>query len=383
MSQIGKYLLLALLIANLASQYIIFNPISNIVFYGTLGVAVLYSIMYCHQFFHKDSLKATSFLWLFILVHTVYQFTFGINYFGKESLSYLLAKNTVLVVIYWGIITNYEFYYRKIIPFFTGVIPILIIYGFLFHNEVFAGRSTCGFGNPNSTSAISSIGFAGFLLLEYKPKWLSLLGAIVCMFGVLAGGSRAATVVCIVAVFLKYEFSWKTILLSCACLSVALFLFPYLGFKLNGIDRVVDVFSNGNFVGSREQVRKATMLMINENPILGWGFKTGIQGSAAKISQMGSHNGYLDIIKAIGYPYAILLLGGVMTIFFRMKEVVKSKCPFVRFHLFVVISILLAALYESYIIGVNQIMTNLLFVSIAVLQYHSYYKIGDEREEAD
>lgn len=125
------------------------------------------------------------------------------------------------------------------------------------------------------------------------------------------------------------------------------------------------------------------MLMINENPILGWGFKTGIQGSAAKISQMGSHNGYLDIIKAIGYPYAILLLGGVMTIFFRMKEVVKSKCPFVRFHLFVVISILLAALYESYIIGVNQIMTNLLFVSIAVLQYHSYYKIGDEREEAD
>lgn len=379
--QIGRYLLLVLLFANLSSQYVLFSPMSNLLFYGSLAGCVLFSIISCRQFLHTNNFKATSFLWLFIVTLTVYQFTLGVNYINDESLNYLLAKNAVLLIIYWGITTNYEFYYRKMIPLFIYIIPVLIIYGYIFHNEVFAGRSTCGFGNPNSTSAISSIGFAGFLLLNYKPRWLSSICAAVCLFGVLAGGSRTVTMICVIAIFLKYKFSFKTVTLLLICLTVALVVFPYLGFELNGIDRVINAFTTHDLVGSRGDVRKATMMMINESPWVGWGFKSGIQGEAAKITTLGSHNGYLDIIKAIGYPFAIIIFVGAVHVFWKMRDVLMSKNRFVRFHLFVVCSILLSAFYESYIIGVNQIMTNLLFVSITVLQYYSYYKIDYEQKQ--
>lgn len=379
MSQIGKYLLVVLLIANLSSQYVLFTPMSNILFYGSLGVCVLYSIISCHQFLHINNLKATSFLWLFIITLTVYQFTLGIISLTEESIKYLCAKCVVLLIIYWGITTNFRFYYQKIIPIVIYTITLLIIYGYLFHNEIFAGRSTCGFGNPNSTSAISSIGFAGFLLIGYKPRWLTLICAAVCLFGVLAGGSRTVTAVCIIAIFLKYKFSFKTVALFSICLTLSLIIFPYLGFNLNGINRVVNAFTTHDFVGSRGEVREATIKMITERPWSGWGFKSGIQGEAEKITTLGSHNGYLDIIKAMGYPFATIIFVGSGIILWKIKNVLTSKDPFIRFHLFIAGSILLSAFYESYIIGVNQIMTNFLFMSISILQYYSYYKIDYEQ----
>ena len=381
MKFIAQYMLLVLLIANLTSQYVIFNPISNVLFYGVLGIGLVFSLLNCYKFLSKYNLKSTSILWGFILIYVTYQFTLGINYWNSESFNYLFAKVVVLLIIFWGITTNYDFYYRKMIPFLGIIIAILIVYGFTFHNEVFAGRSTCGFGNPNSTSAISSIGFASALLLDYKPRWLRIVSAIICLFGVLAGGSRTIIVVCTIAVFLKYEFSLRSIFLFAAVALIAVYAFPYFGFKLNGIDRIIDVFSNGNFVGSRGTVRKATLMMINEHPIIGWGFKSGIQGEAAQLTKLGSHNGYLDTIKAMGYPFAILLFSYMATILYKIRGLLKSENPQIRYHLFVTVAILLATLYESYIIGVNQIMTNLLFVSITILQYCAHYKLNSKEKK--
>ena len=381
MKFIARYMLLVLLIANLASQYVLLYPISNFLFYGVLGIGALFSLLNYHTFLSKENLKSTFILWSSIFIYIAYQFTLGINYWNSDSFNYLIAKIVVLLIIFWGVTTNYDFYFKKMIPFLGVIIAFLIVYGFIFHNEVFAGRSTCGFGNPNSTSAISAIGFASFLLLEYKPQWLRIIGTIICLFGVLAGGSRTIITVCIIAVFLKYEFSLRTIILFATIILIAIYLFPYFGFKLNGIDRIIDVISNGNFIGSRGTVRKATFIMINEHPIIGWGFKSGIQGEAAQLTRLGSHNGYLDTIKAMGYPFAILLFSCILIVLYKIRRLLKSKNSFIRYHLFVTISVLLAALYESYIIGVNQIITNLLFVSITVLQYNVYYKLNTKEKK--
>ncbi len=381
MSAIGKYALLLLLIGNLASQYVPFNPIAGIIFYGTLVLGAMYCIYNCKGLFIKDNIKAASFIFVFVAMYLLYQFTFGLFYIEKISLMYLAAKITVLLIIFWGITLHYEFYYRKIIPYLSITIAILIVYGLFFHNYIIHGRFTLGFGNPNSTSAIAAIGFAAFLLIKMPSKYISIAGVIICLFGVLAGGSRASIMVCMIALFFKYRFSVKTVVLIIGCLLVALYIIPMTGYKVIGLDRIMDVFANGNFVGSRQDVRRATMMMINEHPVIGWGLRTGIQGEAAKLTTMGAHNGYLDTIKAIGYPYAAILFGACIYIFYRMRLLFKEKSPYVKFHLFVIISVLLAAMYESYIIGVNQIITNLLFVSVAVLEYRCYYNIQDEDTE--
>lgn len=378
MNIVCKYSLLLLLMANIASQYVLFNPVSNVLFYGVLGLAAVNSIFSITTFFNIDNIRATSFLWLFIAIYILYQLTFGANYLERTSIEYVIAKVFVLIIIYWGVTTNFDFYYKTLVPFLSIAIALLIVYGYLFNNEVFSGRMTCGFGNPNSTSAVSFIAFAGFLLMDIKPKLLKYIGAAVCLFGLLAGGSRAAIAVCMLAIFLKYEFSFKTMMLFGICVIVVLFLFPFMGFEVAGIYRVFDVVDSGNFVGSRGNVRKATFMMIAERPITGWGLKTGIQGAALKISTLGSHNGYYDTIKAIGIPFAVVLFGGALKILFGIRQVIKSKIPEVRYHMFVTGSVLLAACFESYIIGVNQIITNLLFVSVAILQYRCYYNLEEE-----
>ena len=170
MSAIGKYAILLLLIGNLASQYVPFNPIADIIFYGTLVLGAMYCIYNCKGLFIKNNIKAASFIFVFVAIYLLYQFTFGLFYIEKISLMYLAAKITVLLIIFWGITLHYEFYYRKIIPYLSITIAILIVYGLFFHNYIIHGRFTLGFGNPNSTSAIAAIGFAAFLLIKMPSK---------------------------------------------------------------------------------------------------------------------------------------------------------------------------------------------------------------------
>lgn len=378
MKIISQYTLLLLLFSNIASQFIPLNFISNICFYGALILGIIMLFMGNRNLFSSDKIRSSSFLLFCICIYTVYQLTFGFMNMTSESWLYLFAKVFVLFIIYVGIQENFNFYYEKIIPILSFTIAILIIYGSIFSNEIIQGRVTCGFGNPNSTSAISVIGFAGFLLTYKSPKILYIIGLLICFYGILAGGSRTSFMMCVIALLMKYKISYKTILLFISALFFIIWILPHFGLNTIALTRIIDVFEKGNFTGSREAVRKATWMMIQEHPIIGWGYKSGIQGGASHISKMGSHNGYLDTIKAIGFPFAAILLGYMSFILIKLKVLFFNKEQPTKFHIFLILSILPAALYESYIIGVNQIITNLLFMSIAILEYKRYYLINQD-----
>lgn len=124
-----------------------------------------------------------------------------------------------------------------------------------------------------------------------------------------------------------------------------------------------------DFSSSREGERKATLIMIAESPILGNGFDVEQSEKAKAVSGLGSHNGYLDIMKMIGIPYSIFLFAFMAYYTCSVwRKFHKSACDYDRIHLFVIISVLIAANFESYLWGINQVVTTLLFTSFAVLQ---------------
>lgn len=371
----AKYLLLLLLFANICAQFMPLSFLADPLFYGTMTLGAL-GLLTNFKYISSKNIRATWILWYLIAVYISYQLTFGINYSGTQSLLWLISKVLVLLIIFWAVVSDFKFYFNKLVPIISLGLGIFIFIGYFFyHTYQFQGRFTYGFGGPNSLSAISTLVFAASLLYRFKSSWMNYLGMLIGLMGVLGGGSRISLAVLVIAILLKYKFSVKTLMLGLGCLIIAVVVLPSLGFESQGIERLTETIEQGNFANNREIERKATSLMIAERPIQGWGYNTGIQGNALEISHLGAHSGYLETIKAMGYPFAIVLFIGLFVALKQIYPQLKSNDPATKFHLFVVISILISANYESYLIGVNQIMTNMFFVSLAVLLYKTKMKI--------
>jgi hypothetical protein len=87
------------------------------------------------------------------------------------------------------------------------------------------------------------------------------------------------------------------------------------------------------------------------------------------------HNGYLGLGIMMGAVFA----GIFVLILFRncmvyMIDFFKNKKEGLRSYLFIVISILITAFVESYLIGINELMTSLFWCCIANIQFDYYIK---------
>lgn len=376
-----KYDLLILIISNLASQYTPLSGISSFLFYCSLIVGVYLTITNFNIIQNPDYRNSMPLLIAFIIIYTAYNFTIGIQYWTFDSWNYYLARVVTLLIVFYGIVTNYEFYFKKVIFWQSIVIALCIIYGTITDSTAAQGRLYLAFGNPNSTSAISTIGVAGFLFSKDKNKIIWILGFIICMWGVFAGGSRTMTFICLIALLYRFRISFKTIILIAFSAIVVLKILPLLGMNTIAVDRLIDVFENGNFVGSRKEVREATMMMIDQRPIEGWGFKSGIQGDAQKISAMGSHNGYLDIIKAMGYPFAIMIFISIAYCLYKIRYFLLTHNAYINYHIFIIITVLLGSMYESMLHGVNYLLNTLFYTSISLITFTEYFGIENIEDD--
>ena len=172
------------------------------------------------------------------------------------------------------------------------------------------------------------------------------------------GGSRTSMVILIFGFIFKYGLRIKTLFIVGAMfLSVS--LMDNMGMKFSGIERLTSTVQSGDYVDDRRSERKATIMMIEKNPIIGNGLYADNTGAAKKVSQLGSHNGYLDLIKFMGVLFGgfsiIILFVHVWRI---LKEFYSSKNLYIRTHLYIVISVLASTMYEAYIWGVNQCFAN-------------------------
>lgn len=317
----------------------------------------------------RKTIASSSFIYSFVFIFILYQFTFGIFNLNEKTGIYLLAKVVCCLMIALSVQKDPSLYLQRLMPVLATVTTVLILIGFVHNNVVFEGRYTLGFCNANGLGAVSSL-CAGAMILDSSDRSKKKIAIILlCALTTFLSGSRASIGILCLTFIIKYGLNIKFLAVLLAGILTWQIILPMTGISSTGLNRFTESVENMDFSSSREGERKATLIMIAESPILGNGFDVEQSEKAKTVSGLGSHNGYLDIMKMIGIPYSMLLFAFMAYYTFTVwRKFHKSACDYDRIHLFVIISVLIAANFESYLWGINQVVTTLLFTSFAVLQ---------------
>ncbi len=371
-----------LLICQIFQQHALLGGIGATGSYALQALAVYLLVTNIKKACSVSSIKSASFIFIFCSILILYQFTFGLFEINEKTWTYLLAKVVTCLMIAYSVIEAPNIYHEKVMSIVATVTSILIIIGFVYGDFSFSGRHTLGFGNPNGLGVLAAI-CAGSAYLDSSGTWKKRnIVIVLCIIGTLLSGSRSSIGILCLALWMKHGLNFKILVPVILVVITTLIIFPMLGISSSGVGRFTQTVADMDLSSNREQERLATLLMIKESPIIGNGLYAEMSENAKKISLLGSHNGYLDIMKMIGIPFATILFAfmAYFTALFWGKFRNSHNC-FDRMHLFIVLSVLIAANFESYIWGVYQIITTLFFLSFSVLQTRSYH-ISHRRHEA-
>lgn len=373
MEFLRKYLLLLFLIANITAEYILFMSVSKYLFYAALGLSVFFLLS--KKVISPAAVKSCPHIYALAGILIIYQLLFGMESFSYDSATYFAGKIATFGIMMLCISNNFEFYLKKSILPFSYIILALIVLGWFYHrtSSISSSYFIFGFANRNAACAVSAIGFAGFLFAKGHHKKFDYLCMAILLFTILVGGSRNSLAMCILFVIIKYGLSMRMVAVMSLSAILIIFVLPEMGIEISAFDRLIDTVT-GNLASDREAQRQGAMMMIQDKPVTGWGLASQIQGKALEISHYGAHNGYLTLIMYMGLPLGIAFIGtialGVLKRFFKLYKLHNNV---LNYHLAVMISILFAANQEDYLVGVNQITTNIFFVSFVVTGIYMYY----------
>ncbi len=364
-----KYLLLLFLIANITSEYKLFASVSKVLFYVIFAVSILF--LFRQEVWSPLSKKRFSEFFSFILIYLIAQFVLQLDLINQQNLLYTISKCSFFLILILCISTNFDFYFKKSLNIFPFIILGLIALGWVY-NRVDALGSVCfGFVNRNVACTLSTAAFAGFLFRKEKISTLEFLFAAFLFATILYGGSRNALAMCILIVFVRYGISFKIIVVGAISAILIIYICPMLGIEATAFERLTGTIE-GNVSLDREDQRKAAWMMIQLRPWTGWGYSYSNVGSAAILTELGPHNGYIHTIENLGWPLGLLLLSGILFGSIKRIKLYFLHNDIINYHLAIIISTLFGAIQESYLIGVNQCTTNLFFLSFAVLGVYLY-----------
>lgn len=368
MKTLKKYILLVFLLENtiVSSKFGGFQwP-----FYAMLAIGSL--LLFSEELWKKQSFSECYPLYLWSGIYIVYQFTFGIETLSTHTLIYLVAKVITFVIITVSVVSDWE-YNTYILPLFiAAAISAVLLSGISETSNLNSGdRLHLGFGNVNLTGSLGAICFAVVIFFwDKRHTWLFLFAGIIALYSVLASGSRNSLLYLAIMLLLWTRLSLKKIVTVAIILMGLLVVISYLPIQLAGIDHAKATIA-GIEGSARDVEREATKIMISERPIEGWGYNAENTGYAAQISKLGSHNGYLDTIKFMGYPFAILWFLILVIAVFPLLKFIRNGDNALCFHLTIVLSTMATAFFEGWFTGVHQINTNIMFYSLAILTTYS------------
>lgn len=370
MKFIKKYILLIFLIENLLVQSPIFG-MSMLPFYIMMVLGAL--LIFSKELWSHNTYRECKPLYLLALVYIVYQFTLGFNTLSMQTLVYLMAKISTFIIITVSIANNWDFYAKKAPIYLAMIVVVILVLGLNDATDsTITDRQTLGFGNANTTSSLSTFCLTGVLFLwNRKHRIVYFFIAILAIYSMLAGGSRNAILMLGVSMLVWTGTSVRRMIPAAMALLLVWGTINIFQLDLAGVERLKGTIE-GSIGTNRDLEREATLMMIEEKPWTGWGFEAENQGRAATISEMGSHNGYLDTIKFIGYPFALLFFVILFICTFSLLKYAKSKDMVLRYHLAIVLSHMVGAMYEGLFVGVHEFSTNMIFYSLAILTTYDY-----------
>lgn len=367
MSFITRYWIVLFFFANLCanSALLRFAAYPVLIVTMLLGLLVIIgniSIVWRSNPFFKASLCSG-----FVFAIIVYQAVFGIYHIHPQTWTYFFSKTIACIALVISVWRNLDFYKKNFLRIFIISVFILCFYGSIRYPGI--GRATWGFGNANSLGMMASLSFG--ILLNYpilkNRAWIIFEVLFLC--GVLASGSRSAMGIVVLAYIIKYGLSLKMLTILCVTGLVIAICFPYMGLRSIGITRFVDSAVQLDIASGRELEREATLLMIKESPVEGHGLYAGQSEAAKQISKLGSHCGFLDIIKMMGIPIGGILIVYMTYIIFKIFFRFRGSCRHeMRAYLFIACAVYCASFFEGLIWGLNIVPNTLFFLSVTILQ---------------
>lgn len=359
-----------LFFANIAAQNLVVpHGIAHPLFLFTIALGVIIVFANIGTALDPNTAKEYPIFYSFITIMVVYQITFGMSHINAKSWEYFFAKIVILLATPICVMSSFRYFTYRYYHIFAILMTLLLMYGWAFFSTSPDGRFTLGFSNPNSAGSLCAITFSIFISAR-KYTSIDIICILIVLLGTMITGSRTAMALCLIALIMRYRLNFKTIITAVALGMIILYIIPNFTSGPTAIDRLTQTVEEGNLSKGRELERQAAWVMIDAHPIDGNGLYAENSTEANKISELGSHNGYLDMLKAFGIPLGTLLI--VLILFFSIRlfmRFYKSSDETIRIHLFIVISTIPAAMYEEYMIGVNQHTTTLFFISLAVLDY--------------
>ena len=373
MKFLKKYILLIFLIENLLALSPLIG-VSQLLFYAMLAIGLF--LMAVGGFFRPENFRRCRPLYLLGLVYIFYQFTLGVDTISVSTITYLIAKVATFVIITVSIVDDWNLYARKV-PFYLSIFIFFILLMGINNVDTLdtTDRQVLGFGNTNATSALAALCLATVIFFwNRRYAFFYSIMAIFALYAMLAAGGRNAMMVLAIMLLVWTGMSMKRIRIAGAVLCLVWLIISVLPIHLAGIERLEATIS-GEAGTNRDIERLATQIMIDEKPYTGWGFGAENVGEAAQLTELGSHNGYLDTIKFMGYPFGGLWILVLVCSVLPLIKYIKSSDRIIRYHLAIVLSTLASAFFEAWFVGVHQVYTNIFFCSLAIL---TSYKVMQE-----
>ena len=368
MENIKKYLLFAFILENIAVQTMVLGAFANTVFYILIPIGVLF--LFSKEIVSTVTMRTCWWAYALSAIYIFYEFIVGSEYISSRTIFYICGKITTFVIILVGIRKNYEFYAEKMLFPLAVFLTFFIVYGLVTGQGMSADmdRMRLGYTNENTTSWMGAFVVGCILFSKRRWDWKSIIIVTIGIFGVLAGASRAGMLFLSILVVVRYGLKMNIVFPLIAGYAIAVFLLPAIGLNTVGLQRMQDTLT-GVEESNRDVEREAAEMMIREKPYTGWGFEAHNVGTAADISELGSHNGYLETLKFMGYP-----MGGfwIFIIFYASAQVLlglrRSRIKYGLFEAYI-LSLLICAMFEDLFTGVHEFATNFFIISLAISSF--------------
>jgi O-antigen ligase len=374
-------------IANLSAQFMPIHSMSGVLFYASMVLGALIILSKASIIFKKLYSQYSIAFW-FCAILIFYQLTVGLTIDNdSKAIEYTIAKPISLLATVYFVMVSDATQLKRVLKIFAIVAGGMILYGIIFNphpvvddtdTTVAAYRQLFGFGNPNSLGAIGAIVFGIAFLIGDMKKYLRYALIAIGLYAVLKSGSRGAMGICMVAFLIQYGLSQRMIIYFIGTVAIFTVYSRFSGTRFSGIERMTEATENESMFEGRANERAAAIFMIHESPWVGNGVYCAQSEGAKAISLLGSHNFYLDMLKWYGLPLGLLLLASMIIPLLKiLRFYFKNKDGLTKCALFISVSVPIAANFEAYIWGVNQMITSAFFVGACIMQklyYQDHHK---------
>ena len=121
MAALCKYWAFAFILCQLGQQHMLLNSIGSMGSFFLLGLGALLLLINSGRVFDRKTVSSSPFIYSFVFIFILYQFTFGIFDLNEKTGIYLIAKVVCCLMIALSVQKDLSFYLQRLMPILAAV----------------------------------------------------------------------------------------------------------------------------------------------------------------------------------------------------------------------------------------------------------------------